>query len=143
MASMDDKGFWQRTASFMFFVAATLGIASVLHLSGLVHGRHRSFQPSSAGWAELVIGGVLATAAAVVWPGGDGARGASLAGLGFTIAGFLVGLRFTAQDGALPDIAYHLTTLPLLVAAFVIVWRRKSKQAGKTPRATTATSRQG
>ncbi|MGH3784915.1 MAG: hypothetical protein ACRDRO_30960, partial [Pseudonocardiaceae bacterium] len=42
------------------------GIASILHLAVLVHGRHRSFQPSSAGWAELVIGVVLAVAAAVV-----------------------------------------------------------------------------
>ncbi|MGH9126184.1 MAG: hypothetical protein ACRDZ8_15885, partial [Acidimicrobiales bacterium] len=114
------------------------GIASILHLAVLVHGRHRSFQPSSAGWAELVIGVVLAVAAAVVWPGGDGARPLSLAALGFTIVGFLVGLRFTATDGARPDIAYHLTTLPLLVAALVIVWRRKPKPAGKMPCPTAA-----
>ncbi|MGH9123242.1 MAG: hypothetical protein ACRDZ8_00725, partial [Acidimicrobiales bacterium] len=66
MAKVDDKRFWQRTAGFMLLVAATLGIASILHLAVLVHGRHRSFQPSSAGWAELVIGVVLAVAAAVV-----------------------------------------------------------------------------
>lgn len=143
MAAMDDKRFWQRTAGFMFVVAASLGIASALHLAGVVHGRHRSFQPSSAGWAELVIGVVLAVAAAVVRPGGEGARPISLAGLGFTIAGFLVGLRFTAADGALPDITYHLTTLPLLAAAFVIVWRRKSKPAGKTPRPAVVTSPPG
>lgn len=37
--------------------------------------------------------------------------------------GFAVGLTETARGGDLPDIAYHLTVLPLLLAGLMILVR--------------------
>lgn len=134
-ATMPNMGtepdFWHRMAAFMFFVAVTLWVASALHLLGAVHGRTKSFSSSGAGTAELVIGMVVAAGAAAVQIGSERGRPFALAAIGFTIVGFLVGLSFTARGGALPDIAYHLTVLPLLVAAFITLVRHGPNRQGK------------
>lgn len=51
------------------------------------------------------------------------ARTAGLVAAGFATAGFLVGLSITAQGGHWPDIAYHLTVLPLLIGSLVVLAR--------------------
>lgn len=87
-------------------------MASALHL------------PDDAGIAEAVIGVVLAGAAMALWRGGSRARAAGLAGIGFAIAGFGVGLADNiSKGGHWPDIAYHLTVLPLLIGSFVALLR--------------------
>jgi len=107
----------------MFFVAATLVVASVVHLSGHVHGRSASFDPDDAGVAEAIIAAVLVWGAATVLWAGARARTVGIATTGFAIAGFLVGLRFTTQGGHAPDIAYHVTILPVLIAILIALLR--------------------
>ena len=116
----------------MFLVAATLVVASVAHLSGHVHGRSAPFDPEDAGVAEAIIAAVLAAGAATVLRAGARARTVGIAATGFAIAGFLIGLRFTAQGGHAPDIAYHLTVLPVLIAVLLALWRadRRPSAAG-------------
>ena len=113
----------RRIAAWMFVVAATLVVASAVHLSGHVHGRSAPFDPDDAGVAEAVIAAVLAAGAATVFRAGARAKSAGIAATGFAIVGFLVGLRFTALGGHAPDIAYHVTVLPVLIAILVALLR--------------------
>lgn len=101
----------------------SLAVTSALHLSGLLRGGSAPFDAVHAGIAETLIGVVLAVAAARLARSGRRARGVGLAGFGFAIAGFEVGLSMTWQGGHWPDIAYHLTVLPLLVGCFIALLR--------------------
>jgi hypothetical protein len=107
----------------MVVEAATLAVASALHLSGSVQGRSAPFNAGHAGVAEAIIGGVLAAGAVVMFRAPARARAAGLATTGFAIAGFLVGLNFTARGGHLPDIAYHITMLPVLIGSLIVLVR--------------------
>jgi hypothetical protein len=51
------------------------------------------------------------------------ARTVGLATTGFAIVGFLVGLNFTARGGHLPDVAYHITMLPVLIGSLIVLLR--------------------
>jgi hypothetical protein len=44
---------------------------------------------------------------------------------GLATVGFLNGLTMTARGGDLPDIAYHLVVLPVLIASFIVLLRAK------------------
>jgi hypothetical protein len=110
-------------ATLMFLEAASLGIASALHLSGLVDGRSASFDPGAAGLAEAIIGVVLAAAAVAMFRTPLRARTIGIAATSFALVGFLVGISDTARGGAIPDIAYHATVIPLLIAALVLLVR--------------------
>jgi hypothetical protein len=101
----------------MGFVASTLAGMSVLHLAG-TFGRG-----TDAGIAEAVIGAVLVAGAVALARGGD--RRAALAATAFAIAGFLVGLRFTIDDGGV-ELAYHLAVLPLLVLTLTALIRARA-----------------
>ncbi len=103
--------------------AGSLAVASVLHLSGQVSGRSAPFDADHAGIAEAIIGMVLAGAAIMLRRGGARARNAGLFAVGFAIAGFLWGLNITARGGHWPDVAYHLTLLPLLIGSFIVLLR--------------------
>jgi hypothetical protein len=111
----------------MIFESTTLAVASALHLSGVVHGRSAPFNGIHAGAAEAVIGAVLAGAAIAMFRAPALARTIGLAATGFAIIGFLVGLRFTAFGGHIPDVAYHVILLPVLVASMIVLLR-----AGRT-----------
>jgi Mn2+/Fe2+ NRAMP family transporter len=104
----------RRIAALMAFVAATLVVMSVLHLSGAVGEESPPFHPDRAGIAEAVIAVVLAAGAFALV---RGRRLAALAAVVFAIAGFGVGLSMTVRDGGAADIAYHAAVLPLLVLA--------------------------
>lgn len=104
-------------------VAVSLAVASTLHLSGSVSGRAKPFNPDAAGFAEAVIGVVLAVAAVALWRSRERARALGLWALGFAIAGFCVGLSITSRGGHWPDIVYHASVLPLLAVAFVTLLR--------------------
>lgn len=109
----------------MAFVAATLAVASAAHLSGHVHGRSAPYDADHAGIAEAVICAVLVHGAATVRNGSSRARPVGLAATGFAVIGFLVGLNFTTRGGHLPDVAYHVTVLPVLLALFVTLLRAR------------------
>jgi hypothetical protein len=113
----------RRVATVMGLVAVTLAVASAAHLSGHVHGRGAPYDASHAGIAEAVIGVVLIFGADAVRRGAPWSRAVGLAATGFATAGFLLGLQFTARGGHLPDVAYHLTILPVLVALVVVLAR--------------------
>jgi hypothetical protein len=117
----------RRIAALMIFEATTLAVASALHLSGLVHGRAAPFNGIHAGAAEAVIGVVLAGAGIAMLRAPAPARTIGLAATGFAIIGFLVGLRFTTLGGHIPDIAYHVTLLPVFIASMIVLLR-----AGRT-----------
>jgi hypothetical protein len=119
-------------AAAMIAVAISLAVASGLHLSGTAQGRSTPFNGTHAGIAEAVIGAVLFTAAILMFRRTEFARVIGIAAAGFAIAGFLVGLRFTTLGGHWPDIAYHLSVLPLLLA---IVWilSRSDRKRHPTP----------
>jgi hypothetical protein len=123
VSPVTDRVVVRRIGPFLAVVAATLAVASVLHLSGIVHGRSEPFDATHAGIAEAIVGAALASGAVATWRARGHARRIGLATIGFAILGFLVGLRFTALGGHAPDIAYHLTVLPVLLASFVLLLR--------------------
>jgi predicted membrane channel-forming protein YqfA (hemolysin III family) len=122
---MDDGTIVRRIAALMAFEAATLVVASIAHLSGNVHGRSEPFNAEHAGIAEAIIGTVLACGAVTMMRGSRRASAFGLATTGFAIAGFLVGLNFTARGGDLPDVAYHVTMLPVLMGTLVTMLRMR------------------
>jgi peptidoglycan/LPS O-acetylase OafA/YrhL len=105
----------------MALEAVSLAVVAALHLSGQVHGRGKPFDPDHAGIAEAIIAGALTGGALAVFRASRHARVIALATTGFAIAGFGVGLTMTAQGGDLPDIAYHLTVLPMLIASLIVL----------------------
>jgi hypothetical protein len=116
----------RRLAGLMLFIATTLGFASGLHLFGSVHGSP-PFDADHAGIAEAVIGLALAAGAATMLRSPRSARAAGLVAVGFATIGFMVGLTFTSQGGHAPDIAYHVTILPVLLGILVILARRPAR----------------
>jgi len=117
-----DRSVERRVAGLLAFVAITLAVASVLHLSGQVHGRSEPFDPTDAGIAEAIIGVVLGAGAVVMLRSPARGRAVGLATIVFAIVGFLVGLTITIEGGAAPDIAYHCTILPLLILSLILLW---------------------
>lgn len=121
----------RRVAAVMATVAASLAVASALHVSGHVHGRAEPpFDAGHAGTAEAIIAAVLVLGLVVMLRSEAYGRVAGLAATGFATAGFLLGLTITARGGHWPDIAYHLVILPVLVGSLVVLAR-----AGNGPRA--------
>jgi hypothetical protein len=114
----------------MVVVAATLVAASTLHLNGLVHGRSSHFNANHAGIAEAIIAAVLALGAVAL--GRWQARSVAWAAVAFAIVGFGVGLSFTTRGGDAPDIAYHLATLPVLIAMLVTLTRRPGRRPNES-----------
>ena len=115
----------RRMVALMAAIAVTLGLASVLHLSGGVHGRSAPFNATHAGVAEAVIGIVLAVGAAAVVRFPERARPIALGAVSFATVGFVVGLNFTARGGHLPDVIYHVALLPVLLGSLVVLLRAR------------------
>jgi hypothetical protein len=135
--SHDNRRVRQAIAALIAFEAATLAIMSVLHLSGILAGGTRPFNPTDAGIAEAVICVVLIGGAAALLR--DQLRGSAIArgAIGFAILGVIAGLNFTIQGGDAIDIAYHATLLPLLLITLAALWRG----AAARPQAPPAPSR--
>jgi hypothetical protein len=111
-------------AALITFEAATLAVASGLHLSGAVHGQSKPFDAGDAGIAEAIICVALAAGATALLRAPDNGRLAALAATGFAIAGFIAGLTFTVRGGDAPDIIYHAAMLPVLIATAILLARR-------------------
>ena len=112
----------RQIAAVLAVVAATLAVASVLHLTGNTTGS-APFDADHAGIAEAVIGAVLLIGAGVMVRSRANARTAGLIATVFAIAGFGVGLSFTTRGGHAPDVAYHLVGLAVLVGCLVALVR--------------------
>lgn len=128
---LPERQIHRRVAALLILIAASLAVASIVHLAGHVQGRSDLFDADDAGIAEAVIGAVLAAGALVMLRAPGRARSAGLAATAFAVAGFLVGLGITARGGHLPDIAYHLVVLPLLIGGFIVLAREPRRSTGR------------
>jgi hypothetical protein len=122
----------RRIGAVMGLEAATLAVASLLHLVGFVHGHARSLTAAGAGIAEAAIAIVLACGGICLLRPRARGRAAALAATGFAIVGLLYGLRITTQSGDLPDIVYHATLLPVLIATFALLLRTSKHSGGNS-----------
>jgi hypothetical protein len=102
----------RQVAGLMAFAATTLVIAATAHLSGSVNDGSRPFRPDRAGIAEAIIAVVLAVGVFALL---RGRRRVAIGTLVFAIGGFCVGLSMTIRGGAIGDVAYHATMLPILL----------------------------
>ena len=117
--------FAPRIVALVALEAASLAVASVLHLSGLVHGKGPAFSLTGAGVAEGVLCVALIWGAGAMARYGTAGRPVALTMTGLAIAGFVYGLSVTTRGGDLPDITYHATVLPLLIVTFVLILRSR------------------
>jgi hypothetical protein len=117
-------------ATLMGFEALTLAVISPLHLSGVLGGGAKPFNPTAAGTAEAVIGVVLVLGALGLGRGTARGRDAAVAATAFAIIGFFVGLSFTLRGGDAIDVAYHAVMLPLLFLTMVALLRRRPTRSG-------------
>ncbi|HJS93976.1 MAG TPA: hypothetical protein VJ741_06910 [Solirubrobacteraceae bacterium] len=103
------------TVVLMRLVALSLAVFATLHLIGALHVESGGSGSDGAGIPEALI--------CVVLLGGSVARSrrAALSAVGFAIIGFLLGLTFTVDGGAAIDLAYHLVTLPVLLATALLL----------------------
>ncbi len=130
----------RRYAVVMLAAAATVGIASYLHLDGqiplgftTITGEHFS----RVSVPEAIIGAVLAAGAVVVTMAPRRARAVARGAVGFAVLGVLAGLGFVlaSSAGVLPvavtggrphvtaDLAYHLSVLVVLLLALLALTR--------------------
>jgi len=114
----------RRISRLMIFEAATLVVASTIHLSGADQGGGTPFSPNRAGIAEAVIAVVLIAGVVAL---GRGARGLAIASVVFAVAGFLVGFSMTVRGGAAVDVAYHAIMLPILLLTLVQLVRSRAR----------------
>lgn len=121
-------------AALMGFEAATLAAMSFLHLSGILAGGSKPFDPSEAGTAEALICIVLTAGAVTLLRAPAHGGGVAIVSTVLAILGFLVGLNFTIRGGEAIDIAYHATVLPLLLVtlAALLRLRRATRRHGKS-----------
>jgi peptidoglycan/LPS O-acetylase OafA/YrhL len=131
----------RRIAAVMGLEAASLLVASLLHLSGFAHGHARPFTATGAGIAEAVIGIVVACGAISLLRSRARGRGSALAVTAFAIIGVLYGLSITTQGGDLPDIVYHAVLLPLLIVTFALLLRTSEHSGGNREAAPETSSR--
>jgi drug/metabolite transporter (DMT)-like permease len=114
-------------AALIGFEAATLAVFSALHLSGVIHGGSKPFDASDAGIAEAIICVALAAGAIALLRAPARGRPVALAATVFAIAGFIAGLTFTVRGGGTPDITYHATMLPVLIATVILLARSPAR----------------
>jgi hypothetical protein len=114
----------RRVAVLIAFEAVTLAVMSALHLSGAISGGRKPYDPTDAGIAEAVICIALVAGAVALRRDPMRGRAVALAATVFAVVGFIAGLTFTIRGGHAVDIAYHATTLPLLIATVVLLARQ-------------------
>jgi hypothetical protein len=116
----------------MGVIAATLAVMSLLHLTGALGRDDRSFDGVAAGIAEAVLCLVLGYGIAALLRNGPAARPIALTSTGFAIVGFLIGVSFTLRGGGAVDIAYHLSSLPVLILALAALLRVRGADPRRT-----------
>ena len=107
---------------FLLFEGASFLIAGLIHLGLLVAG----YQHQAASIAERTLAAVLFIGLALTWVWPARTRLIGLVAQAFALLGTLVGV-FTIAVGVgprtIPDIAYHLTILAVLVWGLVVAAR--------------------
>jgi hypothetical protein len=122
-----------RIPALIAFEAVTLAAMSALHLSGVISGGSRPYDPTDAGVAEAIICvALLAGAVAMVRDPSRG-RTVALAATGFALMGFIAGLTFTIRGGLAADVVYHATMLPLLIATVALLVRKPAADRSEGP----------
>ena len=111
---------------FLLFEAATYVGAALVHFGILIGG----YEHRAAGTAESVIAAVLLAGLATTWLTPAVTRGTGLAAQTFALLGTLVGL-FTIAIGVgprtVPDLAYHVSIVAVLIWGLVVAKRTPSK----------------
>ena len=111
---------------FLLFEAATYVGAALVHFGILIGG----YEHRAAGTAESVIAAVLLAGLATTWLTPAVTRGTGLAAQTFALLGTLVGL-FTIAIGVgprtVPDLAYHVSIVAVLIWVLVVAKRTPSK----------------
>lgn len=109
---------------FLFFEAATFLAAALIHFGLLVDG----YEHQAAGTAESVIGIVLLVGLALTWIRPESIRLIGLAAQAFALVGTLVGIVTIAigvGPRTVPDIAYHIGIVIVLVSGLVVAARAR------------------
>lgn len=112
-----------RIAALMIFEAATLAIASALHLAA------GGIKLDGAGVPEVIICVVLVAGAVRLWRLGSGGRSFAVGATAFAIFGFIVGLASTITSGSAFDLGYHLIMLPILITTLLLLRRPSSRSS--------------
>jgi peptidoglycan/LPS O-acetylase OafA/YrhL len=110
-------------AAAMALEGGTLAVMSLLHLSGTLSRGSQPYDPSGAGVAEGVICIALLAGSVALYRHGARARPSALAAVAFAVAGFIIGLTFTASGGTAVDLGYHAIMLPAVAATLVALFR--------------------
>ena len=113
-----------RIAGLMIFEAATLAIASALHLAA------GGIKLDGAGVPEAIICIVLVVGAVRLWRRGSRGRSFAVGATAFAILGFIVGLASTITGGSASDLGYHLIMLPILITTLLLL-RRSSPRSSR------------
>ncbi len=113
---------------FLLFEVATFVAAASVHFGVFIGG----YEHQKAGVAESVIAVVLLTGLIVTWIGRAWTRRIGLAAQAFALLGTLVGV-FTIVVGVgprtVPDIAYHVAIVAVLVWGLVLAKRAPADYA--------------
>ncbi|MBC8162090.1 MAG: hypothetical protein H7Z42_12825 [Roseiflexaceae bacterium] len=117
---------------FMLIEAATFAIAALVHSGVLITG----YAHQQAAIAEGVIALVLLGGVVVTWIRPAWLWHAGVAAQGFALLGTLVGL-FTIAMGigprTIPDIAYHISIVMVLVWGLRVAMRARSEPVTYAP----------
>ena len=120
----------QQIRLFMLIEAASFIAAALIHFGVLMHG----YEHQKAGTAESVIGIVLLVGLALSWIRPELVRRVGLAAQTFALFGTLVGI-FTIAIGVgprtVPDIAYHIGIVAVLVSGLVVAARARFAEASQ------------
>jgi hypothetical protein len=113
---------------FLLFEAATFIGAALIHFGLLMDG----YEHQEAGTAETVIGIILLVGLALTWMRPRLTRRVGLTVQAFALLGTLVGI-FTIAIGVgsrtVPDVAYHVGIVAVLVCGLVVAARTPVEQA--------------
>ena len=114
---------------FLLFEASTFVAAAAIHFGALLDG----YDHRNAGTAETVIAVVLLAGLALTWMAPPWPRRATIGAQAFAVLGVLVGL-FTIAVGVgprtVPDVAYHLGILAVLVLGLTVSVRGGTLTSG-------------
>lgn len=114
----------------MLLMSLTLAVASAVHFGVRLAGLADAF-PGAAP-PEAILAVVMAAGTAAAWRGSARARTWALGATLVTVAGFLLGLRFTLFGGrehATGDVVYHLAGFAVLLGIVALLLTRQGRRA--------------
>lgn len=116
---------------FMLFEAATFVVAALVHSGVLI----QDYQHAEASAAEGIIAIILLVGVALTWIRPAWTRQVGLTAQGLALLGTLIGV-FTIAVGVgprtVPDIAYHIGIVIVLIWGLIVAARARSDRATNT-----------